>query len=49
MHTFMRGSSVVDVNWPFIHNLITTEKAESHLVEIRALIDNISFYTFVFG
>jgi Thioredoxin like C-terminal domain len=43
------GSSVVDVNWPFIHNLIKTEKAESHLVEIRALSDNISFYTFVFG
>jgi hypothetical protein len=43
------GSSVVDVNWPFIHNVIKTEKAESHLVEICALSDNISFYTFVFG
>jgi hypothetical protein len=43
------GSSVVDVNWPFIHNLIKTKKAESHLVEIRPLSDNISFYTFVFG
>jgi hypothetical protein len=43
------GSSVVDVNWPFIHNLVKTENAESHLVEIRALSDNISFYTFVFG
>ena len=43
------GSSVVDVNWPFMHNLIKTEKAESHLVEIRPLTDNISFYTFVFG
>ena len=43
------GSSVVDVNWPFIHNVIKTEKAESHQVEIRALSDNISFYTFVFG
>ncbi len=42
-------SSVVDVNWPFIHNLIKTEKAESHFVEIRPLSDNISFYTFVFG
>jgi thioredoxin family protein len=42
-------SSVVDVNWPFIHNLIKTEKAESHLVEIRPLSDNVSFYTFVFG
>jgi thiol-disulfide isomerase/thioredoxin len=43
------GSSVVDVNWPFIHNLIKTEKAESHLVEMRPLSDNISFYTLVFG
>jgi thiol-disulfide isomerase/thioredoxin len=43
------GSSVVDVNWPFIHNLIKTEKAESHLVEVRPLSDNISFYTLVFG
>jgi thiol-disulfide isomerase/thioredoxin len=43
------GSSVVDVNCPFIHNLIKTEKAESHLVEIRPLSDNISYYTFVFG
>lgn len=43
------GSSIVDVNWPFIHNLIKTENAESHLVEIRPLSDNISFYTFVFG
>lgn len=43
------GSSVVDVHWPCIHNLIKTEKAESHLVEIRPLTDNISFYTFVFG
>jgi hypothetical protein len=43
------GSSVVDVHWPCIHNLIRTEKAESHLVEIRPLTDNISFYTFVFG
>ena len=43
------GSSVVDVNWPFIHNLIKTKKAESHLVEIRPLSDNISFYTLVFG
>lgn len=43
------GSSVVDVNWPFIHNVIKTEKAESHQVEIRALSDNSSFYTFVFG
>ncbi|MGA7369428.1 MAG: thioredoxin-like domain-containing protein [Nitrososphaeraceae archaeon] len=43
------GSSVVDVSWPFIHNLIKTEKAESHLVEILPLTDNISFYTFVFG
>jgi hypothetical protein len=43
------GSSVVDVNWPFIHNLIKTEEAESHLVEILPLSDNIAFYTFVFG
>lgn len=43
------GTSVVDVSWPFIHNLIKTEKAESHLVEIRPLSNNISFYTFVFG
>ena len=43
------GSSVVDVNWPFMHNLIKTPKAESHLVEIRPLTNNISFYTLVFG
>jgi thioredoxin family protein len=43
------GISVVDVNWPHIHNLIRTENAESHLVEILPLSDNIAFYTFVFG
>ena len=43
------GSSVIDVSWPFIHNLIKTERAESHLVEIHPLTDNISFYTLVFG
>jgi Thioredoxin like C-terminal domain len=42
-------SSVVDVNWPYIHNLIKTKGAESHLVEVRPLSDNIAFYTFVFG
>jgi thioredoxin family protein len=43
------GISVVDVNWPHIHNLIRTENAESHLVEVLPLSDNIAFYTFVFG
>jgi thiol-disulfide isomerase/thioredoxin len=43
------GSSVADVNWSFMHNLVKTEKAESHEVEIRPLTENIAFYTFVFG
>ena len=46
---FLEGTSVIDVNWPYIHNLIKTEKAESHLVELIPLSDNIAFYTFVFG
>lgn len=43
------GSSIVDVNWPRIYNLVKADKAESHLIEIRPLTDNIAFYTFVFG
>jgi hypothetical protein len=43
------GSSVADVSWPFIHNLVRTERVESHEVSIRPLTENIAFYTFVFG
>jgi thiol-disulfide isomerase/thioredoxin len=43
------GASVVDINWPFMHNLLKTEKPEVHEIEIIPRSDNFQFYTFVFG
>lgn len=43
------GVSYCDIQWPFIHNLIRTEKAEVHEIEIIPKTDNVVFYTFVFG
>lgn len=41
--------SYVSVEWPFMHNLVTTEKPETHEIEIIPRSDNFVFYTFVFG
>jgi thiol-disulfide isomerase/thioredoxin len=41
--------SYCDIQWPFIHNLVRTEKAEVHEIEIIPKTDNVVFYTFVFG
>jgi len=42
-------ASVVDITWPFMHNLLRTEKPEVHEIEIIPQSDNFTFYTFVFG
>jgi thiol-disulfide isomerase/thioredoxin len=41
--------SHVSVEWSFMHNLVKTENAESHEIEIIPRTDNFVFYTFVFG
>lgn len=43
------GRSIVDIEWPFMHNLLKTEKPEVHEIEIIPRSDNFAFYTFVFG
>jgi hypothetical protein len=43
------GVSYCDIQWPFIHNLVRTDKAEIHEIEIIPKTDNVIFYTFVFG
>jgi thiol-disulfide isomerase/thioredoxin len=43
------GISYADIEWPFMHNLIRTEKAEVHEVQIIPRSDNFIFYTFAFG
>jgi len=43
------GISYVDIEWPFIHNLIRTEEPEIHEVQIIPRSDNFVFNTFVFG
>ena len=43
------GASVVDITWPFMHNLLRTEKPEVHEIEIIPQSNNFAFYTFVFG
>jgi thiol-disulfide isomerase/thioredoxin len=43
------NASVADIQWPFIHNLIRTDKPEMHEIEIIPRSDNFVFYTFVFG
>lgn len=43
------SASVADIQWPFIHNLVRTNKPEMHEIEIIPRSDNFEFYTFVFG
>jgi thiol-disulfide isomerase/thioredoxin len=43
------GASVVDIEWPFMHNLVKTEKTQVGEIEIIPRSDNFVFYTFVFG
>ena len=43
------GVSCVDVEWTHVHNLIKTEQAETHEIEIIPRTDNFVFYTFLFG
>jgi thiol-disulfide isomerase/thioredoxin len=40
---------VTDITWPFIHNLVRSDKPEVHEIEIIPRSDNFIFYTFVFG
>jgi hypothetical protein len=41
--------SIVSIEWPFMYNLVRTEKPEAHEIEIIPRSDNFVFYTFVFG
>ncbi len=41
--------SVATIEWPFIYNLVRTEKPEAREIEIIPRSDNFVFYTFVFG
>jgi thiol-disulfide isomerase/thioredoxin len=41
--------SVAGIEWPFIHNLVKTDKPEGHEIEVIPRSDNFVFYTFVFG
>ena len=43
------NASVADIQWPFIHNLVKTDKPERHEIEIMPRSDNFKFHTFVFG
>ena len=40
---------IADINWPFMYNLVRTDKPEMHEVQIIPHSDNFVFYTFVFG
>jgi thiol-disulfide isomerase/thioredoxin len=41
--------SIAGIEWPFMHNLVRTEKPETHEIEVIPRSDNFVFYTFVFG
>ena len=41
--------SIAGIKWPFMHNLVRTEKPETHEIEVIPRSDNFVFYTFVFG
>ncbi|HXG07762.1 MAG TPA: redoxin family protein [Nitrososphaera sp.] len=41
--------SVAEIHWPFMHNLVKTDKPDMHEIEIIPRSDNFVFYTFVFG
>lgn len=43
------GVSYADVEWAHVHNLVKTEEAETHEIEIIPRTDNVVFYTFLFG
>jgi hypothetical protein len=43
------STSYATIEWPFMHNLVRTEKPEAHEIEIMPSSDNFVFYTFVFG
>jgi thiol-disulfide isomerase/thioredoxin len=43
------GVSTVDVEWAHVYNLVKTEEAETHEIEIIPKTSNFSFYAFLFG
>lgn len=47
--TLNDGKSILNVKWPFMHNLVATKNIEQHEMEIIPKTDNFVFYTFVFG
>lgn len=49
-HAHVDGkASYVSIDWPFMYNVASSEKPESHQVELIPRSDNFVFYTFVFG
>jgi thiol-disulfide isomerase/thioredoxin len=43
------AKSMVNIEWPFMHNLVRTDNPETREIEIIPRSDNVVFYTFVFG
>ncbi|HEX2107399.1 MAG TPA: redoxin family protein [Nitrososphaera sp.] len=43
------GISTVNIEWPFMHNLVRSDNPETREIEIIPRSDNVVFYTFVFG
>ncbi|MFY3739676.1 MAG: alkyl hydroperoxide reductase subunit AhpC [Candidatus Nitrosomirales archaeon] len=43
------GVSYADIQWTHVHNLIKTEEAETHEIEIIPKTENIVFYAFLFS
>jgi thiol-disulfide isomerase/thioredoxin len=41
------SASIADIQWPFMHNLVKTDKPETHEIEVIPRSDNFVFYTFV--
>jgi hypothetical protein len=43
------AKSIVNIEWPFMHNLVRTDNPETREIEIIPRSDNVVFYTFAFG
>jgi thiol-disulfide isomerase/thioredoxin len=43
------GVSYADIQWTHLHNLIKTEEAETHEIEIIPRTENVVFYAFLFS
>ena len=43
------GVSYVDIQWTHVHNLIKSQEAETHEIELIPRTENVVFYTFLFS